>query len=65
MLFRSQVAELLDVSIFDLVLSGGEDHVFLATGHGLKGFEIGKVRAGSGIRLTHLATPQPGWQHFS
>ena len=61
----SQVAELLDVSVFDLILSGGEDHVFLATGHALKGFEIGKVRAGSGIRLTHLATPQPGWQHFS
>ena len=61
----SQVAELLDVSVFDLILSGGEDHVFLATGHVLKGFEIGKVRAGSGIRLTHLATPQPGWQHFS
>ena len=61
----SQVAELLDVSVFDLILSGGEDHVFLATGQALKGFEIGKVRAGSGIRLTHLATPQPGWQHFS
>lgn len=61
----SQVAELLDVSVFDLILSGGEDHVFLATGRALKGFEIGKVRAGSGIRLTHLATPQPGWQHFS
>ena len=61
----SQVAELLNVSVFDLILSGGEDHVFLATGHALKGFEIGKVRAGSGIRLTHLATPQPGWQHFS
>ena len=60
-----QVAELLNVSVFDLILSGGEDHVFLATGHALKGFEIGKVRAGSGIRLTHLATPQPGWQHFS
>ena len=61
----SQVAELLDVSVFDLILSGGEDHVFLATGQALKGFEIGKVRAGSGIRLAHLATPQPGWQHFS
>ena len=61
----SQVAELLDVSVFDLILSGGEDHVFLATGRALKGFEIGKVRAGSGIRLAHLATPQPGWQHFS
>jgi thiamine-monophosphate kinase len=61
----SQVAELLNVSVFDLILSGGEDHVFLATGHALIGFEIGKVRAGSGIRLTHLATPQPGWHHFS
>lgn len=61
----SKVAQLLDVSVFDLILSGGEDHVFLATGHALKGFEIGKVRAGRGIRLSHLATPQPGWQHFS
>jgi thiamine-monophosphate kinase len=61
----SRAAELLNVSVFDLILSGGEDHVFLATGHALNGFEIGKVNAGSGIRLTHLATPQPGWQHFS
>jgi len=61
----SQVAELLEVSVFDLILSGGEDHLFLATGPALNGFEIGKVVAGSGIRLSHLATPQPGWQHFS
>lgn len=60
----SQVAEQLKVSVFDLILSGGEDHAFLATGNGLDGFEIGKVMAGSGIRLNHLATPQPGWQHF-
>lgn len=60
-----QIAERLEVSVFDLVLSGGEDHTFLATGRALKGFEIGKVVAGSGIRLEHLETPQPGWQHFS
>jgi len=60
----SQIAELLNVSVFDLILSGGEDHVFLATGRALKGFEIGKVLPGSGIRLLHVATPQPGWKHF-
>ena len=60
-----QVAKELDVSVFDLILSGGEDHAFLATGHALKGLEIGKVVAGSGIRLSHLETPQPGWQHFN
>lgn len=60
----SQTAEHLNVSVFDLILSGGEDHVFLATGRALKGFEIGKVLPGSGIRLLHVATPQPGWKHF-
>lgn len=61
----SQVAAQLKVSVFDLILSGGEDHAFLATGSALKGFEIGQVVAGSGIRLKHLETPQPGWQHFN
>ena len=60
-----QVAKQLNVSVFDLILSGGEDHAFLATGRALNGLEIGKVVAGSGIRLSHLETPQPGWQHFS
>lgn len=60
----SQVADALNVSVFDLILSGGEDHVFLATGRNLKGFPIGQVVAGSGTRLLHVATPQPGWQHF-
>lgn len=60
-----QVAETLKVSVFDLILSGGEDHCFLATGIGLKGFEIGKVLPGSGIRLRSIETPQPGWQHFN
>lgn len=61
----SQISELLNVSVFELILSGGEDHVFLATGHALKGFEIGKVLPGSGIRLLHAETPQPGWKHFN
>ena len=64
----SQVAAEIDTSVFDLILSGGEDHIFLATGTTL-GFHrighcIGKVLSGSGTRLLHVATPQPGWQHF-
>jgi thiamine-monophosphate kinase len=60
----SAIASKLKVSVFDLILSGGEDHVFLATGKSLPGFCIGKVLAGNGVRLIHVATPQPGWQHF-
>ena len=59
-----EVATMLEVSIFDLIFSGGEDHVFLATGSMLDGFCIGKVVTGKGVRLLHVATPQPGWQHF-
>lgn len=60
----SQVAKTLNVSVTDLILSGGEDHVFLGTGENLPGFRIGQVIEGSGIRLLHLETPKPGWQHF-
>jgi thiamine-monophosphate kinase len=59
-----QIAKELEVSVFDLILSGGEDHCFLATGKGLNGFQIGKVLPGSGIRLNHAETTQPGWSHF-
>ena len=60
-----QIANELKVSVFDLILSGGEDHCFLATGTGLDGFEIGKVLTGSGTRLIHAETKQPGWSHFN
>ena len=59
-----RVAKELQVSVFDLILSGGEDHIFLATGNSVNGFVIGKVLAGNGVRLLHVANPQPGWQHF-
>ena len=61
----SQVASELKVSVFDLILSGGEDHAFLATGNALGFHCIGKVLSGDGIRLIQVATPQPGWQHFN
>jgi len=60
----SEVAAALDVSVFELILSGGEDHVFLATGNKVKGFLIGRVLAGNGVRLLHTEKPEPGWKHF-
>jgi len=60
----SDLATALEISVFDLILSGGEDHVFLATGKEVKGFPIGKVLAGNGVRLLHTEKPEPGWKHF-
>ncbi len=58
------VANLLEIPVFDLILSGGEDHVFMATGSGVKGFPIGRVINGSGVKLINLEEPAAGWQHF-
>lgn len=60
----SEVAAGLEISVFDLILSGGEDHVFLATGKEVKGFPIGRVLAGNGVRLLHVDNPKSGWKHF-
>ena len=63
----SQLANQLGINVFDLILSGGEDHVFLATYSGStppNALRIGQVLIGSGIKLLHVDTPQPGWQHF-
>jgi thiamine-monophosphate kinase len=59
-----KIANLLETKVFDLILSGGEDHVFLATGIGVKGFPIGRVVTGSGVALKNLEKPADGWQHF-
>jgi len=35
--------------VWQWILAGGEDHVFLATGKELDGFRIGSVQSGSGV----------------
>ena len=60
----SEVAAALEISVFELILSGGEDHVFLATGQGVRAFPIGRVLAGNGVRLLHVDRPKSGWKHF-
>jgi len=54
----------LNVSVSDLILGGGEDHVFLATGKDLPGLLIGNVSSGSGLNLSGNEKAPDTWRHF-
>lgn len=58
------LSEELNISIADLTLGGGEDHVFLATGHDLPGLRIGDVIAGSGVTILGNEKAPDIWRHF-
>ena len=55
----------IGISISDLVLGGGEDHVFMATGQDLPGLLIGQVSAGSGLTLRGNEKAPDTWRHFN
>ena len=58
------------VDVFDWILTGGEDHFFLATVSADKasddlGLLVGKVETGSGVvNLDGNAITKAGYQHF-
>jgi thiamine-monophosphate kinase len=54
----------LNVSVSDLILGGGEDHVFLATGKDLPGLLIGNVSVGSGLNVSGNEKAPDTWRHF-
>ena len=51
--------------VWDWVLGGGEDHVFLATGKDLPGLRIGGVVEGSGISGIEMKEAPVSWSHFN
>jgi thiamine-monophosphate kinase len=51
--------------IWDWILGGGEDHVFLATGKDLPGIKIGSVIEGSGISGIEMKKAPVSWSHFN
>ena len=59
------LATVIDSDIWDWVLAGGEDHVFLATGKDLPGIKIGSVVAGSGISGVDMKKAPVSWSHFN
>ena len=61
----SALADEIGAYVWDWVGAGGEDHVFLATGVDLPGFEIGEVVAGRGIELQGITKAPKGFTHFN
>ena len=58
------LSEELNISVADLILGGGEDHVFLATGEDLPGLLIGNVSEGSGLTVLGNEKAPDTWRHF-
>jgi thiamine-monophosphate kinase len=60
----SLLAQSLGVDVFEWILGGGEDHVFVATGIDLPGIRIGDVRQGSGVTGLEMKKAPQMWRHF-
>ena len=61
----SELAEIAGADVWQWVLAGGEDHVFLATGKELDGFCIGTVQEGSGLIGVDMKKAPDTWRHFN
>jgi len=61
----SLLAQEVSVDVWDWILGGGEDHVFLATGESLPGVRIGTIVEGSGISGIEMKKAPVSWSHFT
>jgi thiamine-monophosphate kinase len=60
----STLSEELNIPVTDLILGGGEDHVFLATGKDLPGLHVGQVSDGTGLNVLGNEKAPDTWRHF-
>ena len=60
----NELADSQGVDVWQWILAGGEDHVFLATGQELDGFRIGSVLSGSGLTGIEMKKAPDTWRHF-
>ncbi len=60
----NELAESQGVDVWQWILAGGEDHVFLATGKDLDGFRIGSVQSGAGLIGVEMKKAPDAWRHF-
>jgi len=60
----SLLAQSVGIDVYEWILGGGEDHVFLATGVDLPGIRIGDVRQGSGVSGLEMKKAPQMWRHF-
>ncbi len=61
----NELAEENGIDVWQWVLAGGEDHVFLATGKDLDGFCIGTVVEGVGVKGLEMKKAPDTWRHFN
>ncbi len=61
----NELAERNSVDVWQWILAGGEDHVFLATGKNLDGFCVGTVVEGSGVVGLEMKKAPDTWRHFN
>lgn len=59
-----KLSDQIAVDLPDLILGGGEDHVFIATGKNLPGLLIGEVIKGSGLKISGNEKAPDTWRHF-
>ena len=60
----SLLAQSVGIDVYEWILGGGEDHVFLATGIDLPGIRIGEVRKGTGVSGLEMKKAPQMWRHF-
>jgi thiamine-monophosphate kinase len=60
----SLLATSVGVDVFDWILGGGEDHVFVATGVDLPGIRIGTVKIGTAVTGLEMKKAPQMWRHF-
>jgi len=60
-----ELADSLDIDVWQWIFAGGEDHVFLATGIGLEGFCVGTVAEGIGVLGAEMKKAPDTWRHFN
>jgi thiamine-monophosphate kinase len=60
-----ELADSQNVDVWQWIFSGGEDHVFLATGIDLDGFCVGTVVAGNGVLGAGMKKAPDTWRHFN
>jgi thiamine-monophosphate kinase len=60
----NELAQSQGIDVWQWILAGGEDHVFLATGKELDGFRIGSVQSGTGLIGVEMKKAPDTWRHF-
>jgi thiamine-monophosphate kinase len=60
----SLLAQSVGIDVYEWILGGGEDHVFLATGIDLPGIRIGDVKQGTGVTGLEMKKAPQMWRHF-